>query len=108
MDWIQIIVSILSGLAVCIPLVFNLIKYVTTSVKEQNWSKLVALIMDAMASAETLFDNGSHRKAWVMSMVPSLAKSINYEPDMDKIGELIDSLCALSKVVNSPRMEGSE
>lgn len=35
-DWIRMMLSILSGVAVCIPLVAALIRYVQKAVKEKN------------------------------------------------------------------------
>ena len=64
MDWINIIVSILSGLAVCIPLAAKLVSVVKQAVREKNWSKLVKLVMSLMEDAETMFDTGAQRKEW--------------------------------------------
>ena len=48
MSWVEIVVSILSGLAVCIPLVVQLVNVVCASVKEKNWSQIVAIVLDLM------------------------------------------------------------
>ena len=45
MEWINYAVSILSGLAIAIPLVVKLIEYVKKAVKEKNWNKLLDLVM---------------------------------------------------------------
>ena len=37
MDWVGLVVSILSGLAAAIPLVVQLVNYVQKAVKEKNW-----------------------------------------------------------------------
>ena len=55
MSWVDIVVSIMSGLAVCIPLVVKLVNVVSTYVKEKNWSQIVAIVLDLMKEAETLF-----------------------------------------------------
>ena len=101
MDWINIIVSILSGLAVCIPLAAKLVSVVKQAVREKNWSKLVKLVMSLMEDAETMFDTGAQRKEWVLGGIESMADSIDCEVDMDVIGKLIDSLCELTKHVNT-------
>lgn len=97
---VNIIVSILSGLSVCIPLVIELVKYVQKAVKERNWGQIVKLVTDLMMEAEKNFETGAERKKWVMSMIESSASSINYDIDMEEISKLIDSLCDMSKIVN--------
>lgn len=106
MDWVELITSILAGLAAAIPLVVKLVEYVQKAVKEKNWNKLLELIMELMQTAESKFDNGADRKEWVMAMVKSSADTINYDIDTEAVSKLIDSLCDMSKVVNSP--EGTE
>ena len=104
MSWMEIVVSILSGLAVCIPLVVQLVNVVRASVKEKNWSQIVAIVLDLMKQAETLFSEGAARKAWVMAGVESAAKSINYNYDevaKQKVSEMIDAICATAKIVNT-------
>ena len=104
MSWVDIVVSILSGLAVCIPLVVQLVNVVRTSVKEKNWSQIVAIVLDLMKQAETLFAEGAARKAWVMAGVESAAKSINYNYDdvaKQKVSDMIDAICATAKIVNA-------
>ena len=102
-EWIEIIVSILSGLAVTIPLVIKLVEYVRKAVQEKNWAKLVELIMVYMADAEKLFTAGEERKQYVLMASKASADVINYSVDMEQIGELIDQLCAMSKFVNAPK-----
>ena len=98
---INYIVSILSGLCVCIPLVYKLVITIQSNIREKNWSKLLELVMNLMAEAEKQFDNGADKKAWVLGIVESSAGTINYDIDLVKVGELIDSLCAMSKSVNT-------
>lgn len=105
MEWHEIIVSILSGLAVAIPLVIKLVEYVQKAIKEKNWQALLALVTKLMEEAEHKFQNGADRKEYVMMAIKASADTINYEIDMDVVSELIDSLCAMSKVVNAPKVE---
>ena len=100
-EWVRLIVSILSGLAAAIPLVFQLVKYVQRAIKEKNWPQVVNLVMSYMERAEVMFEKGADRKEWVLAMVKASADTIKYEIDMDEISTLIDSLCDMSKVVNS-------
>ena len=111
MNWVEIVVSILSGLAVCIPLVVQLVNVVRTSVKEKNWSQIVTIVLDLMKQAETLFSEGAARKAWVMAGVESAAKSINYNYDdvaKQKVSDMIDAICATAKVVNAEEVAYDE
>lgn len=102
MDYVEIVVSILTGLAACIPLVIKLVEYVQKAVKEKNWQKLLSFVMDLMQKAEDKFKEGAEKKEWVMMMVKASAESINYNIDMTEVGKLIDALCDMSNVVNPP------
>lgn len=102
MEWINYAVSILSGLAVAIPLVVKLVEYVKKAVKEKNWNQVFKLVMDLMTEAEKKFETGAEKKEWVLAMIKASADSINYDIDTNAISELIDSLCDMSKAVNAP------
>ena len=104
MDWIEVlkyIAAIASGLAAAIPLVIQLVKYVKQAVKERNWGVVLGKVMSLMEIAETKFKEGAERKEWVLAMLKAGADSINYDIDYDAIAELIDSLCDMSKIINS-------
>ena len=108
MDWIEVmkyIAAILSGLAATIPLVVQLVKYVKQAVRERNWNVVLYRVLDLMKVAEVKFEEGAERKEWVLAMLRASAESINYDIDYDAISEMIDSLCAMSKVVNSAKSE---
>ena len=104
MEWYEIVISVLTGLAATIPLVIKLIEWVQLAIKEKNWNNLLTLVMNLMAEAEGKFDNGADRKTWVLSMVEASAKTINYDVDLEQVGQLIDALCAMSKQVNAPKV----
>ena len=111
MSWVEIVVSIMSGLAVCIPLVVKLVNVVSTYVKEKNWSQIVAIVLDLMKEAETLFSDGATKKAYVMASVDSAAKSINYNYDdvaKQKVSDMIDAICATAKIVNAEEVTENE
>lgn len=101
MDWVQVAVSILTGLAAAIPLVTQLVKYIQKARKEKNWSKMVDLVLNLMQEAEVKLTEGADKKQWVLAMVKASADTIDYEVDMEQIGNLIDSLCDMSRVVNA-------
>ena len=103
MEWYEVFISILAGLATAIPLVVELVKYVKESVREKNWGKLVSLVLTLIQEAEEKFDNGADRREWVLSMVQASANTINYDINLDLVGELVDNLCTMSKSVNAPK-----
>jgi hypothetical protein len=94
------VVSILSGIAVCIPLAVKLVQYVKKSVQEKNWEALLSLLMVLMTEAETMFNNGADRKQWVIAMTVASAEYVNYPVEEAELGTLIDALCDMTKVVN--------
>lgn len=100
MEWYEIIISILSGISICIPLVIKMIDCIKALYKEKNWSKLVVIVSNFMAEAETLYPDGASKKEYVINSVLAIAKTIDYPVDKDMLSELIDSLVALSKKVN--------
>lgn len=102
-DWIQAIVSILSGLAVVIPVVIALVRAIKQAAQEKNWSKIVDLALGYMKIAEANFESGADRKDWVLSMVRESAQSTNYNYDEEaeaKLSALIDSICTAAKAIN--------
>ena len=105
MEWYEIVISILTGIATAIPLIVKLVQYVQKSVKEKNWQNLLSLVTNLMEEAETKFDNGASRREWVLGMVEASAKTINYDVDLEEVGQLVDSLCAMTRIVNPPAEE---
>lgn len=105
MDWVDMIVSILSGLAIAIPLIVELVKWVQKAIQEKNWQALLELIITLMTEAEAKFDTGAARKEYVMLAIKASADVINYAVDMDRVSQLIDDLCDMSKLVNAPKNE---
>lgn len=102
-DWINLVVTVLAGLATAIPLVIQLVKFVQKAIKEKNWKDLLELVTNLMKEAELKFDNGTDRKEWCLMMVKASADTINYDIDLEHVSNLIDSLCAMSRVVNAPK-----
>ena len=100
MEWLELIVSILAGLAASIPLVIKLVEFVQKAVKEKNWNLIIKEVMGYMAIAEEKFAEGAERKEWVMAMTAELAKTVNYDIDMNVISDMVDNLCSMSKKVN--------
>ena len=103
-NWAQLIIAILGGIATAIPLIVKLVDVVKSSVREKNWNQLVKMTMDYMTQAEKNFESGAERKEWVMSMVKTSAATINYtltDEDIIKLSDLIDAICSASKIINN-------
>ena len=98
--WLQAVISILSGIAVLIPLVIKLVQYSQEAVKEKNWNQMLKLVMNLMADAETRFEHGSEKKEWVLGQLQAMSKTINYDIDWDVVSEMIDKICDVSKELN--------
>ena len=96
----QFICIILTGVATAVPLVLQLVQYVKKAVEEKNWGRLLSLVLGLMEKAEGIFEKGEERKAYVMTAVKNLGDSVGYTMDEKELGQLIDSLCAMSKSVN--------
>lgn len=105
MEWVKWVVAILTGLSTAIPLVIQLVKYVQKAIQEKNWPEIVKIVSGYMERAEVMFENGADRKEWVLAMVKASSELVKYDLDMNRISELIDSLCEMSKVVNGNRQE---
>ena len=99
-DWVKVIVAVLSGVAVIIPLVVELVKYVKLAVREKNWSNMLRLVMNLMAEAEDMFEHGADKKAWVLNEMKAVAATLNYDIDWEVVSEMIDALCDMAKEVN--------
>ena len=91
---------ILVGLAVVIPLVIALIKYVTKAADDKNWNIIVKMVLDLMVQAEHDYTSGTERKEFVMNQMKVLANTVDFEIDWDKVSDLIDALCDMAHEVN--------
>lgn len=100
-NWIQIIVSIISGLLVCIPLVIKLVEYVIKAIQEKNWQNVMQLVLRLMTEAEKNFETGAERKEYVMDSIIAMKDTLNCEIDMNAISAMIDSICDASKIINA-------
>ena len=97
---LQIIAYVLSSLAIVIPLVVNLVKYVKKAVQEKNWNVLVKLVLEYIKEAEKNYTSGADKKEWVMSMTKQTAKEIGFDLDEETLSNLIDNIVEMSKKVN--------
>jgi len=101
MDALQLVVSILSGLITCIPLVIELIKYIEKAMKEKNWTSLMQMTLQLMSEAEGNFQTGEEKKAYVMNTLGALQRTLNYDIDEQAVSDMIDSICLASKKINT-------
>lgn len=102
--WIQIVISILTGMSILIPLTIKLVNVVKQASLEKNWNLLIKMAMEYMVEAEKNIATGAERKKWVISMVIASAANINYpltNEDIQKVEDLVDSICDASKVINA-------
>lgn len=97
---VKYVPQILIGLAAIIPLIAALIKYVSKATESKNWNIVVKMVLDLMVQAEQDYSVGAEKKAFVMNQVAVLAKTVDFEIDMDKVSDLIDALCEMAHEVN--------
>lgn len=102
------ILSIISGILTCIPLVYKICQVISENVKAKQWNQIVSLVTKFMVEAESKFETGAERKIWVMGMIEASATTVDCPIDMEKVSALIDSLCEMSKVVNAAVQEQIE
>lgn len=104
MSILNIIVTILSGIMVCVPILLALGSAITECVQEKNWSAIVTFVLDYMVEAEQLFEKGADRKTWVMQMLEEVVIQLNYPYDdeaRNKVSAMIDDICDAAKIINS-------
>ena len=100
-NWINLIISVLSGLAAAIPLVVQLVKYVKAAIQEKQWSKVLSLVLNLMIEAEKTYATGIERKQFVMNSIESIKSTLNYQVDMEQISKVIDEIILASKSINA-------
>lgn len=102
-NWVGFITCVLAGVATAIPLIAQLVKYIKEAIREKNWSRMLKLVMSLMEEAEGMFEAGVDRKVWVLSALENLSDTIDYDIDKEAVADLIDALCAMSKIVNGAK-----
>lgn len=100
MDVLNIILSIVTGIAACIPLVIQLVKYIKESAKSQNWTALMQLVLKLMAEAEENYTEGAEKKEYVLDSIKAIESTLNYDVDFDKVSAMIDSIIEATKKIN--------
>lgn len=103
MEWVDIlklIVAIVSGIAACIPLVIQLVKYIKEAAKSKNWTPLMQLVLKLMAEAEKNQATGAERKKYVIDTIKAMESTLNYDIDENVVSEMIDSIVEATKKIN--------
>ena len=101
--WIELIIEVLTGLAVAIPLVIKLVQMVQIATMEKNWNIIVDMVLKYMVQAEKDFTSGAERKEWVMNAVKEAAIISNYDYDEvaeAKVSDMIDAICRAARKIN--------
>lgn len=101
-EWLQLIVQVLSGIAVCIPLVIKLCNLVKECQHAKAWKPLLDMMMRLMQEAEAKFEDGATRKEYVMAMIQTSAEYVSCPIDLSVLSNMIDAFCDFTKVVNPP------
>ncbi len=98
----EIIAAILSALAAVVILIGRLWQTVKALIIEKKYSKLFAVIAEAMIYAEGLLGlSGEEKKARVMEMAEEAAKKLGLaELDRERISDLIETIIRLTKKIN--------
>lgn len=111
LSWIKLGITVLSTLAVIIPLGYKLYKTINEIVQEKQWDRLMSLVISYMIEAENLMIKGEDKKKYVLSLIANTAKQVGYEikdGDMEKISQLIDEICSATKLINLESKEQQE
>ena len=103
--WVEIIISILTGVAACIPLVIKLVQVVKDSVKARNWTPLMQLVLRLMVEAENNYSTGAEKKTYVLDSIEAVKGSLNYDVDMEVVSAMVDSIIEITKKINVNKTE---
>lgn len=100
MEWAKLIIALISGIAACVPLVIQLVKYIKEAVKSKNWAPLMQLILKLMTEAEENYATGAERKEYVIDSINAIKGTLNYDVDMTVVSDMIDSIIKATKKIN--------
>ena len=98
----DIIWSIVAGLVVCIPLVVKLVNVTREAIRNKNWYYVVKAVSQLMQEAEDLILTGADKKKYVLSMLETVMKQIDYEiteADWQRISEMIFKLTSSDSLI---------
>lgn len=98
----ELIAATLSALAAIIILIGRLWQTVKALIVEKKYSKLFAIVAEAMIYVETLSSlSGEEKKTKVMEMSEEAAKKLGLaELDRERISKLIETVIRLTKKIN--------
>lgn len=98
--WINIIISILTGIATCVPLVIKLVQVIKENVKSKNWTPLMQIVLRLMSEAEENYSSGEEKKSYVIDSIEAIKDTLNYDVDMKTVSTMIDAIVLASKKIN--------
>ena len=98
--WIELIISIITGLVVCIPLIIKLVQFIQKAIKEKNWAPMMQLILKLMTEAEENYSTGAEKKQYVLDSIKALEGTLNYDVDIEAVSAMIDSVILATKKIN--------
>ena len=98
---LSIILQVIANLAIILPLIISLVKYVKEAIQEKNWKKMLDMVLALVAEAEDKFESGAEKKEWVIGMLKSASNVVNYDFNDEELGKLIDNVVATTKKVNT-------
>ncbi len=101
MEWVKLIIALVSGIAACIPLVIQLVKFIKEAAKSKNWAPLMQLVLKLMTEAEKNYATGTERKKYVIDSIKAMESTLNYDIDENVIAEMIDSVIKATKTINT-------
>lgn len=100
MDILDLILAIVTGVAACVPLVIQLVKYIKEAARSKNWAPLMQLVLKLMTEAEANYSTGAERKEYVLDSINAIKNTLNYDVDMKVVEEMIDSIIDATKKIN--------
>lgn len=107
----ELLVSVLSGLATVIPVVYALYRMMKKYVQEKNWAKVVAMVLELCAEAEKLLEDGAKKKEWVLNALQASAAQTGYVLDaasLEEVSKMIDEIIAASRIINVTKSDKAE
>ena len=100
MEWVKLIIALISGIAACIPLVIQLVKFIKEAAKSKNWGPLMQLILKLMSEAEENYATGAEREEYVVDSIKAMENTLNYDVDEATIREMIKAVIKATKKIN--------
>ena len=102
---LNIVLSIISGLVTCIPLIIKLVQVIQEASKSKNWAPVMQIVLKLMKEAEKLHETGAERKEYVITTIKSMEANLNFDIDENVVAAIVDSIADASKTINTESKE---